>query len=976
MSIEDVEFMKKHSLKQNYTFIIDSRFRNKDIYPEPNNYQITFDQPFKNVFGIEILDITVPKTMYNVDVDANKLIIYINTTKNPIQDYDNMAVGLIWKNYGLEKPDNSIEIINYILADRLKTNNVSGLEWIIDNNINLLESIEIINESLENILKIKTILTNQDLIEINIDNFKKNNYIKINDNYYRPKNYFSFDEFNNFNISNLSINNYIKVINPLKWIKTYYIDNNSKKIFNINLSNDLVNTNIFTSIDQYDINNLRSYNISPILDLSLKSYLNWYYVGDNINNIDDIDILVWENIGEHKIKNGTEIFNDKLKDNLSNNKNKFTEEDILEFNLNNIKNNTYIFANNNYYKPKSNLNIGSEWINLGYEIPSIGIEYLNINLTNEIFKRYNFEDNINFSNIELNLFEFSFDIDYDDYIKVPIGKRWISVGINPANISDGNTPIYLLNENNFKNLDKFNYFKNKILTALTSNNIDIFEFTNEELIDLEIKDLKPTSYIIIGSLHWIPSVTYYKSKGIWLNNFILSNKLNEKYNNEYGLNWKYLGNIKPEFGTEIYNNILKNYLNSKNDILLTNQQFNQLNLNKNSFLFNNYILGYDNISYYTLNNFNIDENVWNTEINIDINNLNIENFIKFNNKIFKIVPSYYYSPEIFYYKPDDYININNVNDYNTLLDIFFEKFEIIFPIGNYNINKLILAINNEFSKINQLIKNRSFFNNRFIDNNDNFELLLKCQGNSNPADLTNILKFECKRKIIFNMNLSTCDETLGFYSRVSTESKFLDDLYFKRININNNKNFNKFYHSIYNDNTNKENIISPGIIYLIGSKYIILKCPEIEEHLYGSLSYSKNTIGLAKIRTSHWGLNEETNSFYNLKLREFHPIGKLAKITLKFENADGSLYDFRGVNHDIIFAIHYYSPKQNFTIEESIANPEYKMNFMEYKYTPSDIEDSDSSDNDNNYSKINSIETYKHFENKYNNFNFNNGYET
>lgn len=973
MSVEDVEFMKKHSLKQNYTFIVDSRFRNKEEYPEPNFYQIVFDQPFKNVFGIEILDVTIPKTMYNVDIDANKLILYINTTKNPIDNYETMAAGLIWKNYGLEEPENNIEIINYRLADRLKTNNVSGLEWIIDNNINLSESIEITNNLLESKLKINSILTNQDLIDIGIEKFKNNNYIVIDNNIYKPKNNFSFDEWINFNITNLSINNYIKVVNPLKWIITHNITNNSIKIFNIKLSNDLININTFSSIDQYDIHNLRSYNIIPILDLSLKSYLNWYYIGDNIDSTNNLNILIWENIGEKKIKNGNEIFNDKLKHNLSNNKFKFTEEDIIEFNLTNIKNNTFIFDNNYYYKPKSNLNIGSEWINIGYEKPSIGNEYLNQNISQNIFDKFDFNNIIEFTNYELNLLDFTFDINYNDYIRVPIGQRWISVGINPANISDGNTPIYSLDESNFKNVDKFNFFKNKILTAISSSdNIDIYDFSNEDYISLGIKNLNFTSYIIIGNLHWIPAPLYYKPDGIWLNNFILANKLNDLYNNEYGLNWKYIGNIKPEFGNEIFNSTLKSYLNITNNILLTTEQFNSLNLENNTFSFNDFILGNDNISYYTLNSFNIDENYWNTDINIDINNLNIENFVSFDNKFFKIVPSYYYSPQILFYKPDDHININNVEDYNTLLDLFFEKFEIILPIGNYNINKLILAINNEFAKINQLIKNRDFFNNRFIDKNDNFELLLKCQGNSNPADLTNILKFESKRKLIFNMNLSTCDETLGFYSIVSNDIKFLNDYYFKRLNINNNKNFNKFYHSIYNYEFNKENIIAPGIIYLIGSKYIILKCPEIEEHLYGSLSYSRNTIGLAKIRTSHWGLNEENNSFYNLKLREFHPIGKLSKITLKFENADGSLYDFRGVNHDIVFAIHYYSPRQQFTIENSIANPEYKMNFIDYKYSASDIEDSDSSDNDNNYSNIDSNK-YKYYENKYKNLN--NGYE-
>jgi len=112
MSIEDVEFMKQHSIKENYTFIIDSRFRNQEEYPEPNNYTINFDIPFKNVFGIEILDVTIPKTMYNVDVDSNSFIIYVNTTKNNIDSYTNLAAGLTWINNGSTQPIHGIELIN------------------------------------------------------------------------------------------------------------------------------------------------------------------------------------------------------------------------------------------------------------------------------------------------------------------------------------------------------------------------------------------------------------------------------------------------------------------------------------------------------------------------------------------------------------------------------------------------------------------------------------------------------------------------------------------------------------------------------------------------------------------------------------------------------------------------------------------------------------------------------------------------
>ena len=64
----------------------------------------------------------------------------------------------------------------------------------------------------------------------------------------------------------------------------------------------------------------------------------------------------------------------------------------------------------------------------------------------------------------------------------------------------------------------------------------------------------------------------------------------------------------------------------------------------------------------------------------------------------------------------------------------------------------------------------------------------------------------------------------------------------------NNTNMIKFFHSITNDNPVKEfndgfvdiyKIVSPGIVYFIGNKYIIMRCPEIEAHLYRSLSKLK-----------------------------------------------------------------------------------------------------------------------------------------
>ena len=159
------------------------------------------------------------------------------------------------------------------------------------------------------------------------------------------------------------------------------------------------------------------------------------------------------------------------------------------------------------------------------------------------------------------------------------------------------------------------------------------------------------------------------------------------------------------------------------------------------------------------------------------------------------------------------------------------------------------------------------------------------------------------------------------------------------------------------------------MVYFIGNKYIILRCPEIEEHLYRSLSFTKYSLGLAKFRVDSIGINNEKLSITKIPVREFHPIGKLSRITLKFETNKGLLYDFKGINHNIIFAIFYYEPVQKNIPTNSILNPSYEMNYIDYQYKQEEIE-GDSSDGDNeedneDFSRDN-IEEYKIKENLYN----------
>jgi len=265
---------------------------------------------------------------------------------------------------------------------------------------------------------------------------------------------------------------------------------------------------------------------------------------------------------------------------------------------------------------------------------------------------------------------------------------------------------------------------------------------------------------------------------------------------------------------------------------------------------------------------------------------------------------------------------------------------------------------------------KTFLNN--YDKYDKYELGFK--RHSEPAELSNLIDIYCMLPFILDMKRSTISENLGFDLYANAIKANINNRYGYKNIYNSNSEMLKMFHSLYNDINIKTvfniaiydnyKITSPGIVYLIGNKYILLRCPEIEEHLFASLSYTKYSLGLAKFRVDNVGINTERLVITKLPVREFHPIGKLARLTLVFETIKGTLYDFKGVNHNITFAIYYYEPRQNMFPEGSILNPEYKMNYIEYKYNQQEIEgDSEEEENDE-YSRDN-IEEYIEKENEY-----------
>ena len=305
-----------------------------------------------------------------------------------------------------------------------------------------------------------------------------------------------------------------------------------------------------------------------------------------------------------------------------------------------------------------------------------------------------------------------------------------------------------------------------------------------------------------------------------------------------------------------------------------------------------------------------------------------------------------------WFKMKEIVNNSNIinSGYNSTIDYkdIFKKIYIV-P-GDYTFKTFI-------SKFNDLL------------DPDEIEIMFK--ETSTPPELTNLIDIYSKMPLLIDMKRSTITENLGFdlYPTQNNEDKYISKPY-----TNTDSALAKMFYSRFNTShdvetrINKYIITSPGIVYFIGNKYIIMRCPEIEEHLYRSLSYSKYTLGLAKFRVDSVGINSEKLTITKLPVREFHPIGKLSRMTLRFETKNGILYDFKGINHNIIFAIFYYEPIQKNIPSTSILNPEYKMNYLDYLYKQEEIEGDTDDDNEEiieDFSRDN-IDDYKVKEQLYN----------
>ncbi len=203
------------------------------------------------------------------------------------------------------------------------------------------------------------------------------------------------------------------------------------------------------------------------------------------------------------------------------------------------------------------------------------------------------------------------------------------------------------------------------------------------------------------------------------------------------------------------------------------------------------------------------------------------------------------------------------------------------------------------------------------------------------------LSYSSSYGFIFDMERSTIRTSLGFdeYAE-ATQTKIYQKYYYK-----DNK---RLFGGIFNPRATSYSLTAPGVIYLLGTRYCILRCQELDDHLYGSRAYGRFSpgIGLFKLYAVN-DIAHQRFDFVNFQKKPFHPIGKLDKMSLRFETTEGTLYDFKGANHLLLISIKYLVPTQKRRFERSILNPNYDYNYHSYmsrKIEYKEVESEDDAD--------------------------------
>ncbi len=250
--------------------------------------------------------------------------------------------------------------------------------------------------------------------------------------------------------------------------------------------------------------------------------------------------------------------------------------------------------------------------------------------------------------------------------------------------------------------------------------------------------------------------------------------------------------------------------------------------------------------------------------------------------------------------------------------------------GNYNLFEFINELNNNF-KSSRSFRGEAGVQYQYPFEGNNVIQVVKA-NDVGEVTKTGQIRFEIPvSHISFMLNLpkTKLRDTIGFSSNIRRNDS--DFAYVLHPDFD-DKDLVRSLPIERSDGFTKQTISPPGVVYLLGVRYVVLRCPEIES-LIGTHAYGKYSPGIGLFIL---GLNQQLVKqrldFVHYVRKPFHPIEKLNRLTFRFELQDGSLYDFKGVDMFMILQIKTYVPKKKhpFDYKSSRLNPNYNPDFIQF----------------------------------------------
>jgi len=134
----DNSFKYNNNYIKEYFILIDSRDRNNNDYPDPNNYQIDLNQDYKEILEVKLVSSNIPKSQYLINSNNNSLS-FIDSNQNtydiliPIGNYTiNELIIQIQNSMNSSGTSDSFNVTLNSSTNKITINSVSNFELLFD----------------------------------------------------------------------------------------------------------------------------------------------------------------------------------------------------------------------------------------------------------------------------------------------------------------------------------------------------------------------------------------------------------------------------------------------------------------------------------------------------------------------------------------------------------------------------------------------------------------------------------------------------------------------------------------------------------------------------------------------------------------------------------------------------------------------------------------------------------------------------